>query len=211
MKKNFIDLLDILDDTIKNEMVKFVVSEVSKKFFDKMNKYLSKVSKKLSQRFSFEKQISFPFPAMPFFEIVLRLRAYAGYGVNIAFRTQLRETFEPILTFDVYAEAGVGLDIEGGFYLPSSSSPIQINFVVGLGGTIGEGKAGIKLEFSLITNEVAADVYFELYAFKFDFYFRIAIKIDISFFKYHDEFYIVRLTIKGIEIVLHSNPKLLNK
>ena len=211
MKKNFIDLLDILDDTIKNEMKKFVVSEVSKKFFDKMNKHLSKISKELSQRFSFEKQISFPFPAMPFFEIVLRLRAYAGYGVNIAFRTQLRETFEPILTFDVYAEAGVGLDIEGGFYLPSSSSPIQINFVVGLGGTIGEGKAGIKLEFSLITNEVAADVYFELYAFKFDFYFRIAIKIDISFFKYHDEFYIVRLPIKGIEIVLHSNPKLLNK
>ena len=209
MKQNFIELLDILENKIKTEIENFIYDNIIEKFFDEINKKLSEFSKNLTKKYSFEKKISFPFPALPFFEIVLKLRAYAGFGVNIAFRPQKKETFETILAFDAYVEAGVGLDIEGGFYIPSSSSPIQINFVVGLGGTIGEGKAGITLEFSLIKNEIAVDLYFEFKAFSFLFYFKIGIKIDIPWFKYSDEFYIVRLPIKGIQIVLHSNKNLL--
>ena len=102
---------------------------------------------------SYEEQISFPFPAIPFLEIVIKFRAYAGMGVYLAFKTSITDSIEALLTFNSYAMAGVEMYVEGGFYIPSSQSPIQINFVVGLG-----------VSFTSIAKELIIDFFISIFS-----------------------------------------------
>lgn len=74
-----------------------------------------------------------------------------------------------------------------------------------MGGIVGDGRAGIKLEISFMERKVDFDLYFTLKVFNFSFYFRIGIYIDIKFFKYKMEFDILKYTFKGVEIK-YNNP-----
>ena len=53
------------------------------------------------------------------------------------------------MVLDVYAEAKVSLQLEGGLYIPAAKSKFQVALAVGLDGIIGHGRAGIKLEMNL--------------------------------------------------------------
>jgi hypothetical protein len=113
----------------------------------------------------------------------------------------------PLLVFDSYVEAKVDLSVEGGFYIPSKTSPLRIDFIVGMGGTVGDGKAGIKIELSLMESEFDFEVYLILNEYIFQFYLKIEMFIDIPLVVYNDEFYIVNYELKGISTTINDLKK----
>ena len=155
---------------------------------------------------SFEYTYSIPFPILPCLEITLTFGAYAGIGFYAGIEPDWRH-LDFSLIFDIYAEAKVYLQIEGGFYIPNSKSNILTAFVVGLDGIIGHGRAGVKLEICMNNGEVNLDAYFIFNALVFQFYFQIQIKIDITFFKLDFQFDIVRLELFGFHVELHTLKK----
>jgi len=166
--------------------------------------FLDEFKDKIDYQVTYEETIIIPFPALPYFEIRISLYVHAGAGLEIAFNTDWLDNFKTQLSFESYAEAKVELGIEGGFYIPSGESPIQISFVVGLNGLIGDGRAGIKLEFTLIKANFNYDIHFIFNAFIFKFYFKIGIKIDLKFFKIKYNIYIFKLEFPGLSIEAHS-------
>ena len=208
MKNSFNTVLGAMDAIMNGNLGKFILDEILDNIKEKISEAFSKELLNYEKGVSYEEQISFPFPAIPFLEIVIKFRAYAGMGVYLAFKTSITDSIEALLTFNSYAMAGVEMYVEGGFYIPSSQSPIQINFVVGLGGIIGEGRAGINLEFSIIKRSIDLDVYFILNAFQFQFYFRLGVYINIPLFSFNMEFYIFRVEFDGIQVRLNLPKKI---
>ena len=168
-------------------------------FMDKLKNYT-----KIGVKFS--KTLSMPFTAFPYFQILFNISAYAGLGLGISFSYD-KENHEVDLVFDVYGEAKVPMQIEGGLYIPASKSPVQIAMVVGLDGIIGHGRAGIKLEISLKDLNTDCDVYFIFNALVFQFYFQIRITIDLPFFSSSYIFDVIRLELFGIHVEVHSLKK----
>ena len=156
----------------------------------KINNKLQKKSKKLYRGKSHDNQIGIPFPVLSFFEIVIKYNASAGMGIDISFDNISQDNLYLILIFDTFVEAKAELYIYAVFYIPSRMSPIQINFVVDLRGTVSDGRSGIKLEFSFMEQKFDLNVYFVLNIFKLDFYFKYCIYINLPFTKYNKEFYI---------------------
>ena len=202
MKDDFSLLLDELETQIKSE-IKKKISEILKE----IDKKLKKLSDKYTREISYKGQVGIPFPILPFFEIVLRYKVYAGMGLNIFLENISEDNLYPILNFDAYAWAKVQLYIETGFYVPSNSSPVQINFMVGMGGTVGDGRAGIKIQFSFMERNFELDIYFILNAFQFEFYVQIRIFINIPFCNYETGFDIIRYNLKGIMITFNEPKK----
>ena len=199
-KESFLEILDVFELEIEIEID---LNELIKMCFNKSSNFLDKMKDKLNKGKSYHKNFSIPFPAIPYFEIVLKFKAYAGLGLDISFDTNLTD-FKTTLSFDVFVEAKVQLGIEGGFYIPSRKSPVNICFVVGLDGIIGHGRAGIKLDFSIFEGKFELDVYFIFKALVFDFYFKIGISIKIEFFKFEYSFYIIKIRLFGIVIEVHK-------
>jgi hypothetical protein len=205
MKNDFSELYNLINSQIKEEIRNYTRDKLHD-IYNTIDNKLKKISDKLYKKVTYKGQVGIPFPILPFFEVVFSYYVYAGMGVNIALTTKTEEDLLPVLTFDAFAEARVDLYIDAGFYIPSSSSPVCIKFIVGLGGTVGDGRAGIKLEISFMERTVDFDVYFTLKVFRFSFYFRIGIYIDIKFYKFDYEFDIVRYEFKGFEIS-YNDPK----
>ena len=205
MKNEFSNLLKNLDEEIKASIKKYIADKLQK-IYKKIDSYLQKFSKKLTKKVRYKGQIGFPFPILPFFEIVLEFDVSAGRGLNMSLKTKNEDDLLPVIYIDAFVEAKVELYINGGFYIPSSSSPVRICFVVGLGGTVGDGRAGIKLDFSFMERKFDLNLYFILYVFRFEFYFRIEIYIDLLFTKYENKFYIVKYGFNGI-LISFNDPK----
>ena len=205
MKNEFSILLKKLNEEI-TQSIRNYIKERLHEIYKKIDSKLQKLSKKLYKQVNYKGRIGFPFPILPFFEIVLEYKVHAGRGVDMSLKTKNEDDLLPVLSFDAFVEAKVDLYINGGFYIPSSSSPVRISFVVGMGGTVGDGKAGIKLGFSFMERKFDMDLYFVLNVFKFDFYFKIEIYINILFTKYENTFYIVRYGFKGI-LISFNDPK----
>lgn len=168
-------------------------------FMDKLKNY-TKIGK------SFSKTLSIPFPAFPYLQILFNISAYAGLGLGVSFNYN-KTNNEVSLVFDIYAEAKVPMQLEGGLYLPASKSPMQIAMVVGLDGIIGHGRAGIKLEISLKDLQTECDVYFIFNALVFQFYFQIRITIDLPLFHFAYKFDVIRIELFGFHIELHTLKK----
>ena len=157
-------------------------------------------------------KISFPifFPAFSYLQLRLNFKACAGLGFYASIEPDWRE-MQFNLVFDVYAEAKVALQIEGGLYFPTEiNSPFLLAFVVGLDGVIGHGRAGIKLEICLHKDETTFDVYFIFNALVFQFYFQIRIEIGLPFFQFEYAFDIIRIELFGIHVELHKSKKAQN-
>ena len=129
-------------------------------------------------------------------------------GIDISFDNISQDNLYLILIFDTFVEAKAELYIYAVFYIPSRMSPIQINLVVDLRGTVSDGRSGIKLEFSFMEQKFDLNVYFVLNIFKFDFYFKYCIYINLPFTKYNKEFYIFYYQYKGILIKSNNLKKL---
>ena len=201
MKKEFSELLNSIKEELGNQIRNYVAKQLQK-VYSKINSELQKLSKKLSRSVSYKEKIGIPFSALPFFEIVISYKVSVGMGIDSYLGTAREDDLLPVLSCDVYVKAKVDLYVDTGFFIPSSSSPVRIEFVVGLGGTVGDGRAGIKLELSFMERTFELDLYFILNIFRFEFYFRIGIYIDIPLVKYKYEFDIVRYGIDGIPIVI---------
>ena len=201
MKKEFSELLNSIKEELGNQIRHYVAKQLQK-VYSKINSELQKLSKKLSRSVSYKEKIGIPFSALPFFEIVISYKVSVGMGIDSYLGTVREDDLLPVLSCDVYVKAKVDLYVDTGFFIPSSSSPVRIEFVVGLGGTVGDGRAGIKLELSFMERTFELDLYFILNIFRFEFYFRIGIYIDIPLVKYKYEFDIVRYGIDGIPIVI---------
>ena len=201
MKKEFSELLNSIKEELGNQIRHYVAKQLQK-VYSKINSELQKLSKKLSRSVSYKEKIGIPFSALPFFEIVISYKVSVGMGIDSYLGTVREDDLLPVLSCDVYVKAKVDLYVDTGFFIPSSSSPVRIEFVVGLGGTVGDGRAGIKLELSFMERTFELDLYFILNIFRFEFYFRLGIYIDIPLVKYKYEFDIVRYGIDGIPIVI---------
>ena len=167
--------------------------------WDKIKNY-TRIGKGLS------KTLYIPFPAFPYFQILFNISAYAGIGLNIALGMNWT-SFEPSLVFEIFGEAKVPLQLEGGLYFPSGKSAIQIAMVLGLDGIIGHGRAGIKLEIYLTKRQTDCDLYFILNALVFQFYFQIRITIDLPLFHAGYRFDIIRIEFFGLHVELHTLKK----
>ena len=168
-------------------------------FLDKIKNY-TKIGK------TFSKTFSIPFTAFPYFQIMFNISAYAGLGLGVSFEYS-RSEHEVYLVLDVFGEAKLPMQIEGGIYIPASKSKFQIAMAVGLDGIIGHGRAGIKLEISLKNLNTDCDAYFIFNALVFQFYFQIRIIIDIPLYHFTYEFDVIRLELFGIHTELHTLKK----
>ena len=206
MKNDFIQLLDELDNQIQGRDQSNTEQSLQQ-IFEKLNEKLQKASKIINKGIKYESKVSMPFPILPFFEIDIKFNVSTLLGLNASLDINNDNNFLPLLVFDSYIAAKVDLSVEGGFYIPSKTSPVRIDFIVGMGGTVGDGKAGIKIELSLMENEFDFEVYLILNEYIFQFYLKIEIFIDIPLVVYNDEFYIVNYELKGISTTINDLKK----
>ena len=174
--------------------------------FSKFANLMDKIDKYTKYEKNFKKTYSIPFPAFQYLQIRFSIGAYVGIGLFVGIDYDYNEA-ELSLILDVYGEASVPLQLEGGLYLPDSKSPILIALVVGLEGVIGHGRAGIKLEITINNGKTDLDAYFIFNALSFDFYFRLRIQIDLPIYKFEYNIDIIKIKIFGIQIEVHSLKK----
>ena len=174
--------------------------------FSKFANLMDKIDKYTKYEKNFKKTYSIPFPAFQYLQIRFSIGAYVGIGLFVGIDYDYNEA-ELSLILDVYGEASVPLQLEGGLYLPDSKSPILIALVVGLEGVIGHGRAGIKLEITINNGKTDLDAYFIFNALSFDFYFRLRIQIDLPIYKFNYNMDIIKIKIFGIQIEVHSLKK----
>ena len=203
-KISFIEIVNLFDWEIQGFYFKYLsldylLSKIfpgSSCFMDKVKKY-TKIGKGLSQT------LSIPFPAFPYLQILFNTSCYAGLGFHVGIKPDSKySNFSLVL--DVYAEAKVSLQLEGGLYIPAAKSKFQVALAVGLDGIIGHGRAGIKLEMNLKDGETDVDAYFIFNALVFQFYFQLRIIIDLPLFKSTICFDIIRVELFGIHVEHHS-------
>ena len=203
MKKDFSELLDSLNSEI-NKQIRLKVAEVLQKVYSNIDSKLKKLSDKFYKSVSFQDHFGIPIPIFPFLELVITYKIFAERGLNIGLTTEHKEDLLPILTCEAFAGAKVQLYADVGLFIPSSDSPVSIQFVVGMGGTVAHGRAGIILEFSFMEAELDLNIYFVLNAFQFEFYVKLGIYIDLLFFHTNYEFYILKYEFGDLRIRIND-------
>jgi len=93
--------------------------------------------------------------------------------------------------------ASIGLNLEFGFYCPSQKSPVKVSFSLGISGILASGKIGMKIQFFFSEeneDKYLLDLYYEILAFKFEFYIKLTLSISINIinFSYSLSYYIYR-------------------
>ena len=124
----------------------------------------------------------------------LQLRIIPQLNINI----RIEMGFELDLLkndFSVYFEpsgsAEVGVNLEIGFYLPPVSSCLEISLTVGIKGTLGSGRVGVKLSLSLTEAKFIIEAFYEFNALSFSFYVLFRIKINLGIIKFSFSFYLI--------------------
>ena len=107
----------------------------------------------------------------------INFSSYIGLGFNISVEPNFDE-FEFNLILDIFEELRVPLGVKGGLYIPTNKSLVQIEMLVGLNGTIGNGGAGIKLNNNLINGMTNYDTYYVFKKVNYKFYQIIKKAID---------------------------------
>ena len=185
---------------------KFDLGEILKACFPKAGSISDKIEDYTKKLINFQKKISIPFPAFPYFQIHFYFGAYVGIGLYPSLEQNFKE-LELNLGLDVYVEVKVPISLEAGLYFPPKDSPIQIGFVVGIDGTICHGRAGIKLWINLLKGKFDYDAYFIFNPLVFEFYFQLKMEIDLVFYQYKFSFDIIRVELFGIHIEYHSKKE----
>ena len=107
----------------------------------------------------------------------INFSSYIGLGLNISVEPNFDE-FEFNLILDIFEELRVPLEVKGSLYIPTNKSLVQIEMLVGLNGTIGNGGAGIKLNNNLINGMTNYDTYYVFKKVNYKFYQIIKKAID---------------------------------
>jgi hypothetical protein len=172
-----------------------------------VGKIMQKISDYTKIKKSFLYTLPIPFPLFPYLQIRITFGAYAGLGFYATIEPDWKDV-KFSLVLDLYAEAKLPFQIEGGLYIPSEpESPLTIAMVVGLDGIIGHGRAGLKLEIHLNNEGVDFDAYFIFNALVFEFYVQFKIEINIPLFKFEFHFDLIRIELFGIHLEFHSLKK----
>ena len=197
IKKAVSKAFDIFHLEIQNNynlndiLVKAINASTIGGLIEKMNDY-NKLEKSIEETFII------PFPSFPNLQIRATLGAFALMG----FYTSIEPNWYNLnfkINLDIYSQAKVHLKLEGGFYSPASlDAPIVLAFVLGLNGTIGDGRAGLKLDISLFKNDITYEVYYTINLVVFEFYYKIKLEINQTLFDYKDESDIFRKRLEGI-------------
>ena len=91
----------------------------------------------------------------------------------------------------------MSLSLELGFYIPGTSSPVELAICVGLKGVLGSGKIGLYLEYNLNQNQLIICLDSLKESFTLYFYIQYRFTIDAIFYTLHFEFYIVNERLLG--------------
>jgi hypothetical protein len=138
--------------------------------------------------------IIIPIPILPYLQ--LRIIPYIYFKSGFIFNCyNERKEYEAFI--NLYTQAEVSLSLELGFYIPGTSSVVELAICVGLKGVLGSGQMGLYLKYNLNQNQLTMRLDYQLETYALYFYIQFRFTIDAKFFTLHFEFYIVNERLTG--------------
>ena len=138
--------------------------------------------------------IIIPLPILPYLQLRIFPNVYFKDGFKFDCYNEKKE-YGAFLT--TYEKVDVSLNLELGFYIPGTYSPVELAITVGLKGVLGSGQVGLKLEYNLNQNQLTINLDYQLETYSLYFYIQFRFTIDIILKKYQFEFYIVNERLYG--------------
>ena len=138
--------------------------------------------------------IIIPFPLIPILQ--LRFIPTIFFGAGFIFNCR-NEKGDYGAFLNIYAQAEVSMNMELGLYIPGGHSPVELSISVGLKGVLGSGTIGLKIEYNLNQNQLTMNLNNILEAFALYFYIQYRFTINLKFYTYSFEFYIVNQRLFG--------------
>jgi hypothetical protein len=199
-------LEELIEDKF-NKLLNFVsnVNSTLLSYFSKIEKKLQKIYKivnKLKELFDFEPHIIpfiIYFPPLPILQLRIAPRIFLGINFDS------NESNATHLVMDLKAKAEVSLSLEVGVYIPPFPSTVEISVSAGLKGTLGAGKAGIKLYFIFPEGTFIVDLFYNFDALVLSFYVKFKISIYLVMLPFKPiEFYLCNIVIFGLHFESHK-------
>ena len=164
----------------------------------KFNSFFEKTKK-----FKFETQIipgiSFEFDIKPF----LNTKICVGFG----YYKNLTDSKDSYFFVDAFGEAEVGVILEAGVYIPSSSLGTYFGVIIGLKGVLGSGKIGLQLKMFFKGDSkdlFSLDLYNEIQALSLTLFAKMEFKISLGFFEFSFEFYLLNIQLIAYKKEFHK-------
>ena len=105
--------------------------------------------------------------------------------------SKLNTEMNMILDCNLNAIASVSLEI--GLYYPPFSTGFEMSFSIGIKGIYGSGKVGLKSVLNLFHYKESMSIgYYEYQAIQIYFYILFKVEIDVKFFKFSFQFYLLK-------------------
>ena len=137
--------------------------------------------------------ISFPYLQ---FRIVPTIGAKACAQAGFEFKIKKNDT-EINLELDGNINVLASVSLEVGLYFPPFSPGIEMSFSIGVMGILGSGKFGIKDISNLLDNDKSYTLlYYQYQVIQLYYYILFKIEINIKFFKFSFQFYLIRERVK---------------
>ena len=190
---NFTELLiskprdPVTPDPIMNNVTNYLNGLIEKSYEKCAKSDEKKINPKLPP-------IIFPLPILPFLQI--RIIPFIYFKAGFIFNCY-NERKEYGAFLNLYVQSEVSLSLELGFYIPGTSSPVELAICVGLKGVLGSGKIGLYLEYNLNQNQLIICLDSLKESFTLYFYIQYRFTIDAIFYTLHFEFYIVNERLLG--------------
>ena len=203
--EEFIDISEVYKNKIEGIFIDIINKDFNKidlDFEDLSHSvsnilYKNKIAK-LSYKQSIKKDLLkinlppfiFLFPSFP----NLQLRIVPLININLNFEMAyeidlLKDDYS--IAFDVAGRAEVSVSLEVGCYFPSVSSNFEISLSLGLRGTLGSGKVGLKLSIFINNPKLVINLYFQYNAFSLSFYILFQVKLKIGIINFSFSFYLM--------------------
>ena len=111
-------------------------------------------------------------------------------------------------SFDIsiYGDENIDGNVESEIHIPFDSCPVRLSFYLGLVGTLGSGKAGVKLSLYL-KDKFSIDLFYEFRDFELSSYLMATFTFDISIIKFSFSFYIYRYSFVCSKVENHISKE----
>ena len=168
-----------------------------------ITKNLSNLTSEIAEKCAKSQEIEFnpylppiiiPLPILPLLQLRIIPNIYFKAGFTFDCLNERKE-FGAFL--NLYLQAEISLNLELGFYIPGTYSPVELAICVGLKGVLGSGNIGLKLDYNLNQNQLTMYLQYQLETFALYFYIQFRFTIDAVLFTLRFEFYIVNERLLG--------------
>ena len=168
-----------------------------------ITKNLSNLTSEIAEKCAKSQEIEFnpylppiiiPLPILPLLQLRIIPNIYFKAGFTFDCLNERKE-FGAFL--NLYLQAEISMNLELGFYIPGTYSPVELAICVGLKGVLGSGNIGLKLDYNLNQNQLTMYLQYQLETFALYFYIQFRFTIDAVLFTLRLEFYIVNERLLG--------------